>query len=376
MDKHLTPARNGTLPLIIGFLFNSGRLSRLQACLHGDAPSDFFYGALELKAQGFDIRIFETTADVPIHWPSAAFNFLGQNGPVRLDGLYVQATKNLLPQLNECDVIVGTTPGHAFALAVWRRLQFLKAPVVGIQCGLFNHPINWWRKHSTAFLLRGMQSVLFGESELSPILDTFPKVENNVHVNQFGVDTTFWTPGPFTESGYILAVGNDGRRDYDTLVQAATKLPWNVILLTSNPLPPLPPNVKQMASSYTQGITDIRLRDLYRGARCVVVPLHPTLQPSGQSVTLQAMACGKPVVLTKTQGIWSQHTVRDGETLLLAPAGNSAVLAERIQQACAQEGTAFGEAARTAVMHYGRIESFANGILAACHRALTSESKT
>ena len=28
-------------------------------------------------------------------------------------------------------------------------------------------------------------------------------------------------------------------------------------------------------------------------------------QPSGYSVTLQAMACGKPVILTKTRGLWA-----------------------------------------------------------------------
>ncbi len=360
-------------PLTIGFFYNPGRLARVHSCLAGEAPTDFFYGAMELKAQGHDIRMFETSPSVPIHWPAAAFNYLRENGPVKLDGLFMQATQNILAPLNQCDVVVGTTSAHAFALAVWKRLRRLHVPVVGIQCGLFNHPINWSRKHSTAFLLRGMESVLFGAAELEPVRQTFPGTGNTVTVNQFGVDTAFWTPGPASEKGYILAVGNDGRRDYHTLIQAAAHLPWKVILITSNTMPPLPPNVIHMTSSYTNGISDIRLRDLYRGARCIVVPLHPTIQPSGQSVTLQAMACGKPVVLTRTAGIWSNDTVRDEETLFLAPANNPQALAERIHLASSPAGMVVGLAARAAVLQHGRIDTFAQGILAACQRATTQK---
>jgi hypothetical protein len=99
-------------PCVIGFVFNPGRLDRLDACRRGEAPSEFFYGAIELAARGLDIRFFETDPATPVHWPCAAFNFIGQNGPVKLDGSFLQSTGNLLNRLNDCDVVVGIT-GHA-----------------------------------------------------------------------------------------------------------------------------------------------------------------------------------------------------------------------------------------------------------------------
>jgi glycosyltransferase involved in cell wall biosynthesis len=357
------------LPNIIGLVYNPGRLDRLDACRRGDVPSEFFYGAIELESQGLEIRFFETDPSTPVYWPCAAFNFLGQNGPVKLDGLFMQSTRNLLNQLNDCDVVVGTTGGHAFALAVWQSLGCLRTPIVGIHAGLLVHKINIWRRYSTAFLLRRMQSMLFGESELEPMYKTFPGIHGHVHVNQFGVDTSFWTPGPASKSGYVLAVGNSGRRDYPTLIEAAKHLPYRVLLLTAQTIPsPLPPNVEHIRGTYAEGVSDAQLRDLYRGASCVVVPLKPTNQPSGQSVTLQAMACGRPVVLTDTKGIWSHDTVRDGETLLLTPSGDVSKLAQKIILIIGNKEFSenLGMSARKAVLRSATIQSFADRLFYIC----------
>lgn len=360
-----------TLPRVIGFVFNPGRLDRLDACRRGEAPSEFFYGAIELEACGFDIRFLETNPATPVHWPCAALNFLGQNGPVKLDGSLLQATGNLLNQLNDCDVVIGTTGGHAFALTIWRILRRLHPPIVAIQAGLLNHKINFLRRHSTAISLRRMESMLFGESELDLMHETYPGIRGHLHVNQFGVDTSFWTPGPAPESGYILAVGNDGRRDYPTLIEAARLLPWRMILVTTCKLPSLPPNVEHIHGGYAGGVSDARLRDLYRGASCVVVPLKPTYQPSGQSVTLQAMACGRPVILSKTKGIWSCETVKDRETLLLAPPGDAEELAHAIRSVMEDSLYAgnLGITARNAVRRHASIQDFADRLLDICRLA-------
>jgi len=366
-----------TPPHVIGFVFNPGRLDRLAACRRGEAPSEFFYGAIELAARGLDIRFFEIDPATPVHWPCAVFNFLGQNGPVKLDGIFLQATGNLLNQLNDCDVVVGIT-GHAFALAVWRSLGRLRAPIVAIQGGLLNHKINFLRRHSTVFSLRRMESMLYGDSELEPMYKTFPGIRGHMHVNQFGVDASFWTPGRASESGYILAVGNDGRRDYPTLIEAARSLPWRVILITACELPTLPSNVEHIHGGYAGGVSDAKLRDLYRGASCVVVPLKPTFQPSGQSVTLQAMACGRPVVLTETQGIWSRETVRDRETLLLTPPGDAGQLVQAIRWVMENNEFAgnLGIAARDAVLRSATIQAFADRLLNICHLASVNKGQT
>ena len=58
------------------------------------------------------------------------------------------------------------------------------------------------------------------------------------------------------------------------------------------------------ASKNKPSFSDAELRTLYNNSKVVVVPLKQTYQPSGQSAVLQAMACGKAVILTETFGTW------------------------------------------------------------------------
>jgi glycosyltransferase involved in cell wall biosynthesis len=53
-------------------------------------------------------------------------------------------------------------------------------------------------------------------------------------------------------------------------------------------------------------------------ARFVVLPIRDTVQPSGQSACLQAMACGKAVVLTDFGGLWNRELMKDQVTCILA----------------------------------------------------------
>ena len=360
----------------LSFLYSPGRIQRLAAARRGESPTEFFYGALELEKRGVDVRIVEADPLTPPHWPCAALNFIGQNGPIKLDGHVAQAAYDALPAVKAGEVAVGTTGAHAFALALLKWTRRHATPVVGIQCGLLNHPINRWRRLGTVALLRRMESMLFGEGEREPMLEAYPGIGDRLHVNQFGVDERFWTPGPARESGYVLAVGSDGRRDYDVLMAAARRVDVPFVVVTEkNRLHDPPANVRHLEGAFWDGPSDLELRDLYRGAACVVTPLQPTRQPSGQSVTLQAMACGRPVALSDVEGLWSRETLRDRETLLLAPPGDAAALAERIREVLADSALAsrLGSAAREAVCRHATIGQFADRLLDICQKALERE---
>jgi glycosyltransferase involved in cell wall biosynthesis len=79
-------------------------------------------------------------------------------------------------------------------------------------------------------------------------------------------------------------------------------------------------------------LSDAALRELYRQSSFVVVPLKESSQPQGQSVTLQAMACGKAVVLTRTAGLWSRSLMRHGVNCWLVPPGDCGALAAGIDR--------------------------------------------
>jgi glycosyltransferase involved in cell wall biosynthesis len=72
------------------------------------------------------------------------------------------------------------------------------------------------------------------------------------------------------------------------------------------------------------------LRDLYARAMVVVVPVLPTDFQAGVTTLLEAMAMGKPVVVTATEG--QRDIVEDGETGILVPPGDPAALRHAISR--------------------------------------------
>lgn len=64
----------------------------------------------------------------------------------------------------------------------------------------------------------------------------------------------------------------------------------------------------------------------YSAAEVCIVPSH---YESFGLVALEAMACGTPVIASRVGGL--QHTVEDGETGFLVPAGDPEALAERLR---------------------------------------------
>ena len=48
----------------------------------------------------------------------------------------------------------------------------------------------------------------------------------------------------------------------------------------------------------------------------MILPLKNSSQPSGQSVTLQAMSCSKPVMISKTDGFWEEKEFINNREIL------------------------------------------------------------
>jgi glycosyltransferase involved in cell wall biosynthesis len=64
-------------------------------------------------------------------------------------------------------------------------------------------------------------------------------------------------------------------------------------------------------------IDDVKLREIYSEAFLVLIPLKESSQPSGQSVALQAMSMGIPVLVSQTQGLWDKNHLINGENIFL-----------------------------------------------------------
>ncbi len=363
----------------IAFIYAKGRIDRYDKTKQENAATEFFYGALQMEQKGHQVSIYElgNRKSIKLWHKIAEKLYHWRILPSRTTGEILAELSEISSSLNRHDVIVATTTASAFGLATLKVFRVIRRPVVAIHCGIVNYQLPWWRRKVNAFALKHMWTQLFGEGELSQVINFYHVPDSRVEVNQFGVDTDFWTPGKQKDE-YILAVGNDERRDYKLLLRVAEKIQDKVIIVTRRKITDyVPPNVEILKGSWhDEAISDKSLRELYRNASIVVIPLIDSPQPSGQSVCLQAMSCEKPTVLTLTKGLWSKSMMLDNENVLFVTPGDEDVLFETINKLLHDRNRRqdIGRNARRMVCEHGDIRGFSERLEQLCQNVLAQSN--
>jgi glycosyltransferase involved in cell wall biosynthesis len=192
--------------------------------------------------------------------------------------------------------------------------------------------IRWLQRFSRIVVLSEPQAAYLREEAMDP--------EEHALFIPDSVDTDFWRSQrslPITEP-LVLSVGQE-RRDYGLLFAAARELPTLPFVVVAGSAwsmqnkvhSTLPPNV-----TVRRGLSYADLRDLYDRASLVVVPLEADVPyAAGANGLLEAMAMGKPVVLTETSGL--SGYVRQGKNGCIVPPENPHALADAIRRI--QEGS-------------------------------------
>lgn len=169
----------------------------------------------------------------------------------------------------------------------------------------------------------------------------------------FGVDADFYAKEEEgRDEGLVVSVGRDQGRDYTTLLSAARKSDHPFVIVASHRnLPddtPLPANV---TVRYNLALTEVRA--LYERARVVVIASKDEVVPegsdcSGQTVMLDAMAAGKPVIATERSWIGDYFTT---DEVMVVPPGDPTTLATAIELLWGNPGqaTRLAEAGRARV---------------------------
>jgi glycosyltransferase involved in cell wall biosynthesis len=168
---------------------------------------------------------------------------------------------------------------------------------------------------------------------------------SSIRVVPWGVDTSMFTPdGPVAQRNgrpRLLTVADlRERAALETLLRALTRVPNAELMIVGGPA-----DSQQHADAYTGlakfaaalGISDrvifsgqvarSAMPALLRSADLVVSTCQ--YEPSGMT-SLQAMACGTPVIAPPVDG--HADAVVDGTTGILIPPGRPALLAQRIRQ--------------------------------------------
>jgi glycosyltransferase involved in cell wall biosynthesis len=242
----------------------------------------------------------------------------------------------------------------------------------------------WARPFARALIGRSLSRLdhifFFGSADRECAVETYGFARERSSVINFGVDTEFWRPTQETASeDFVVAIGQDMNRDYELLAGAPGRHRTIIVTRQSVRVPPGANHVTITPGDYfgSDSMSDDDIRRLYNRARAVIVPLKDVYQPSGYSVTLQAMSCGRPVVLTKTRGLWAPEHFVDKINCLLVQPGDAAGIGEAIRMLRTDPSLAerIGRAARDTVVRQFSLDRIGRGTLALAQLGLSLWSK-
>lgn len=156
---------------------------------------------------------------------------------------------------------------------------------------------------------------------------------DKIKVVKLGVDKYFFKASP-NNGDYILSVGKDNGRDYNTLFKALAGSKYRVIVVC------LERNLTGLTVpdnfEIKYNLSYMEILELYAKSKLVVVPSKNELNffdgsdCSGQMSILDAMACAKPVLATYRT--WMDDYFIDGQNILLVPPEDPEILKNKIDQ--------------------------------------------
>lgn len=175
-----------------------------------------------------------------------------------------------------------------------------------------------------SFLARLDAIVLLCEAQREALRPLVP--EARLHVIPHGIDTDFFRPGPARpgEDGVLrlLTVGH-WLRDFETGLAAFAMLKQAGLRIALRLVTPDPPTHLPDGVIVERGLSDEELRQAYRDSDAVLLPL---VDATANNALLEAMACGRPVIVTDVGGV--AETVRGAARL--APPREPVALAKAL----------------------------------------------
>jgi glycosyltransferase involved in cell wall biosynthesis len=360
------------------FVFRRKRKERLQLHEAGQGPDEMLYGLTRFNLKQFQVEFIEGD-DSKWNWRRRLCYPLEKWIAWRLGiGFVLHLALDNLEKLRQVDLIISTVDSCGLPIAMFKYLGLVKTPIIYISQGLSDRidrlprssrTRRWFQKIYGRFLHSVERIIVLSEGAAKHLEEIFQLRPQSVFCLPFGIDAQFWAPGPDSDIGdYILSVGSDATRDYETLLSAVTRERLKIVSRLDIPGERLNDRV-EVGSEFT----DVELRELYRRARFVVTPLKDVYQPSGQSATLQAMACGKAVILTRTRGLWEPGQMRHLENCYLVEPGDAGDLRQAIGYLSdhPDEAMRIGQNARRTVEERynsrrfaAELEHYADGVLA------------
>ena len=371
-------------------VFNKGgRDLRLQKLQRGEeSPREFFYGFFELENAGIRSAMLSTSGAEPGLLGISADRFERFMASITGVGARPMSVRLKAATFESAKVLISYTDGFSLSLGLGLGHVSTRPILIGgFQglCDIESRAPETMRGVARAIIRRslaGLDHVFFlGPADRARAIERYGVIPERSSILTFGVDTEFWRPEQAHGNGdFVLAIGQDLNRDFDSLARAPGANP--TLIITRNPVrvPPGSTHIRISPGGFSDphSATDQDLRRLYNSAFAIVVPVKDVYQPSGQSVTLQAMSCARPVILTMTRGNWAPDLMKDRENCILVPPDDPAAIGAAITRLRNDRTLALkiGRAAReTAIKNFG-LDKIGAGTVALAKLGLSLASKS
>jgi len=270
---------------------------------------------LYLEEEGFDVAIEDS-----LPWP---FNPL-VNVHEFYSGLDPLRAARVMAHVRRYDAVICMGDATAFFLIVLRRLLGSRFPIILVDPALAAGYAR--RKRLQDYVLPRVDRVLvYGRVQLEYLRAEYGSTVRADFIH-FRADTDFYQPSNHAatpDRPYVLSVGLDGGRDFDTLAQAAREFTaesvpgGRVILHTSRPVSDQSGPLEISGKT----ISFVELRDLYARASVVVIPLRDLIHPGGITSLLEASGMGRPIVVSASRGL--ADYVENGRNAIVVPSGDA-----------------------------------------------------
>jgi glycosyltransferase involved in cell wall biosynthesis len=262
-----------------------------------------------------------------------------------------------LRRANRADVLLSTVDTVGIPLALLNRAGRVRPPLVYVAVGLPERlarlRTDRMRRLYAESLARSAAVLAYSAFEAEELRAWLASHVTSTRVEfvPFGVDEKAFAPANAMPTADVVSVGADPHRDLELLLAVAAELPNRSFRIVTTAerarsLGAVPENVVLE--------TDIpfeEMRERLRTARAVALPVRDNSYSGATTVLLQAMASGKPVVVSRTKAIANGYGLVDGENCRLVEPGDGAAFGRALGDVLRDEwhARALGARARRTV---------------------------
>ena len=274
----------------------------------------------------------------------------------------------------EYDVIVSDVDRVGILLALLFKVTRSRKRHVVICHGKMAHPVDKRVVKLLRLHTHMDRFICYGQEIADQIQEALPVDPKRIVTLRHAADHRFWRPLEVEQRPKVVSAGLF-QRDYPTLVEGVRGLDITLEIAGHSPWVPertrtlsesaLPDNVRLGSHDYAS------LRDLYSSALCIAVPLVEHDTQAGSLVVYEAMAMGKPVIVTRTRGQTAMRLIEEGETGFYVKPGDSAGWQKAISYLYEhpEEAARMGQNARQVVERGLNLDAFIAGMAQAVREA-------